>query len=678
MKYCYYCMNESAGDICPHCGRVRTDHTPKPYVISPGTLLNDRYLIGACIGEGGFGITYIARDTLLDIRVAAKEYYPSGVVSRNTTTSEDVLIHSSSKAKKIYDKGIKNFLSEARLLAKFSAEPGIVSVKDFFETNQTAYIIMEYLDGETLKEYLERVNIISYDNAICLLMPVMESLLKLHKSNLLHRDISPDNIMLSDSGIKLLDFGSAREFDYDDEKSMSIVLKHGYAPAEQYRRHGEQGPWTDIYAICAVMYKCITGVVPDSSIDRMYEDTVKPPSALGIEIGKSFEQVLMKGLAIRVEDRYKTIDDLLDAFSLAFDEDDEGQKEAVTVPDPQPAAPAQTSSAPTVIEEPKETYAEWKKRRAQQQKERALEEEKKRQEEKQRNKQWRERFEEEEKFEEEKKREKEEQSKEYQKELDKRGRGKNALSATPMKSLENMDYHTQSQVKSEEKKEEVEEEVKEEVKKEVKVETEINYEELKLKDKKIRATKTCTVYFKCMWRLITAYIIFGVLFGFFDFTLYVDAEKWGGVVFHCAFFVFTAILYFINSRIKSFGLTESDINNAILGTFGYYPGSSFLPKYVDPYNNSLDPVLLNSIYETNFNNLKICFTLGLLTSAFFSIPVITNFMTLYILWGFYSELVSLKRRERKKGNGKSGLIVGIVLVLILKSIIFFLCAVNMQ
>ena len=145
-------------------------------------------------------------------------------------------------------------------------------------------------------------------------MPVFKSLQKIHEKKLIHRDISPDNIMLVDENVKLLDFGAAREF--ADERSFSVMLKHGYAPMEQYRRHGTQGTWTDVYAICATIYKCITGKVPPDAPDMVFEDELKMPSELGIEIEPEFENVLRRGLAIKPDERIQTIDELLDELNL--------------------------------------------------------------------------------------------------------------------------------------------------------------------------------------------------------------------------------------------------------------------------------------------------------------------------------------------------------------------------
>ncbi|MBR6102534.1 MAG: serine/threonine protein kinase [Ruminococcus sp.] len=319
---------------CSACGRELSEYVSPSHTLAQGAMLNHRYLVGGVLGEGGFGITYIGLDTLLQFKVAIKEFYPAGMVNRNNTVSNEVLSISADTARELFSKSREHFLHEARTLAKFTNEPGIVAVRDFFEENHTVYIVMEYLDGITLKSYLKQVGTISSYNTICLLMPVFQSLKKIHEKNLIHRDISPDNIMLVGEAVKLLDFGAAREF--ADEKSLSVMLKHGYAPMEQYRRHGKQGAWTDIYAICATVYKCITGNIPPDAPDRIYEDNLKMPSELGFECSPEFEAVLRHGLAIKAEDRIQSIDQLLDELSKVPDFDlgfDSGTAPAPIMPE---------------------------------------------------------------------------------------------------------------------------------------------------------------------------------------------------------------------------------------------------------------------------------------------------------------------------------------------------------
>lgn len=315
MKYCSKCMNpiEETDVECPFCGTTLNADVPSHH-LAPGTILNNKFMVGAALGEGGFGITYIGRDTKLDMKVAIKEYYPNGYVNRSNTISPAVNSSTSGERKDFFDTGRDRFLREAQILAKFSGSTGIVDVRDFFEENNTAYIVMEYLDGQTLKEYLKNKGTLTPEQTIRLLMPVMESLKKVHTQGLIHRDISPDNIMLVDGHVKLLDFGAARNVSATANKSLSVMLKPGYAPEEQYRSKGDQGPWTDVYALCATMYKCITGITPDDSTQRVFSDELKTPSALGISIDPVIEKALLKGLNVMQKDRYQSIDELLNGF----------------------------------------------------------------------------------------------------------------------------------------------------------------------------------------------------------------------------------------------------------------------------------------------------------------------------------------------------------------------------
>lgn len=301
-NYCFSCMEELGEDsFCPFCNKTSaSDHIY--HHLKPGTILNNNYLVGNCLGEGGFGITYIGRDLVLDTKVAIKEYYPNGYVNRNNMIGPNVVITGSTH-QDFFNKGKERFLQEARSLAKFRGESGIVSVWGYFEANNTAYIIMEYLDGVNLSTYLKQRGVFSPNNIFELMIPIVYSLQKVHETGIIHRDISPDNIMfLKNGSLKLMDFGSARVFT-NDEKEMSVIFKQGYAPEEQYRKTGEQGPWTDVYGLCATMYRCITGRAPENALDRMIKDEIRPPSELGIRITKQHEYVLMFGLEVYHENR---------------------------------------------------------------------------------------------------------------------------------------------------------------------------------------------------------------------------------------------------------------------------------------------------------------------------------------------------------------------------------------
>ena len=302
---------------CPRCGwRPGLDNPPPALPL--GTLLDGRYRLGRVLGHGGFGITYLAWDENLQVRLAIKEYLP-----RNSATRAPdgiTLTVYLSPADEQFSYGLKRFLEEARALARFDQHPGIVSVKAFFRANGTGYCVMDYVEGLTLKQYLAKQpeGRISFEQALRLLFPVMEALRVVHKDGLLHRDVTPDNIYLSRSGrVKLLDFGAARFAFSERSHSLSVILKPGYAPEEQYRSRGQQGPWTDIYSLGATFYRAITGQIPPDALDRLEQDTLIPPSRLGVTISPQQEDVLLKAMAVRAPDRFQSIDAMERAWAKA-------------------------------------------------------------------------------------------------------------------------------------------------------------------------------------------------------------------------------------------------------------------------------------------------------------------------------------------------------------------------
>ena len=282
-----------------------------------GTALNNKYEIIRTLGEGGFGITYLGHNKVLDIPVAIKEYFPQGYAIRTVTQNLTVTITDKTKNSYFSEWKMK-FLAEARMLAKFAHLPGIVNVYDFFEQNGTAYIIMEYLDGITLKKYVEENGPMDTSTFFKRLIPVLTSLEKIHKDGHIHRDISPDNLMLMDDGfLKLYDFGAAREYSDATQSNFSVIIKPGFAPEEQYRSKGDQRAWTDVYSICATIYFAISGVVPDDSLQRAHKDELKKPSELGVNISPKIEKVLLKGMSVKSADRFDTVRPLIDAFEEA-------------------------------------------------------------------------------------------------------------------------------------------------------------------------------------------------------------------------------------------------------------------------------------------------------------------------------------------------------------------------
>ena len=270
----------AAGEtFCSECGRPYGSVETEPFALKPGTILDGKYLVGEMLGQGGFGITYIGFDLLLEQKVAIKEYYPmsTGMVSRENSTT--VVWSSAVMQKSGMEKGFDSFLKEARKMAKLGGIPGVVGVKSVFIQNETAYIVMDFIEGETLLKKLQREGPMDYSTCISLMTPIMQALSEVHKHGIIHRDISPDNIMVqSDGKLILLDLGAAKDLDIQGKdgnvQSSQMVAKHGFSPVEQYGQAGKIGPWTDVYAMAATIYYCCTGVLPPSATDRMIEDTL--------------------------------------------------------------------------------------------------------------------------------------------------------------------------------------------------------------------------------------------------------------------------------------------------------------------------------------------------------------------------------------------------------------------
>ncbi len=339
VQFCPGCLRDAEFEngVCAKCGFDMNGYTVMPHHLVPGTLVKQRYKIGRVLGEGGFGITYIGIDTVLNLKVAIKEFYMSGYVNRNHDASPNVFATLGTH-RDTFEKNREKFLNEARVLAQFYGEAGIVGVRDFCEENGTAYIIMDFLNGVDLKTYLEQKGRLAPEEAVKLLMPVMTSLQHVHAEGIIHRDISPDNIMVMEDGsTKLLDFGAAREISQTDIKSLSVILKPGYAPEEQYRSKGRQGPWTDVYALAATLYKCIVGATPDDAMERMYRDRLPSPAAADAACPIAISNVIIKGLAVRQADRYQDVASFLADLKTAMEDPDNAE----LAPDTREIAPAQ-------------------------------------------------------------------------------------------------------------------------------------------------------------------------------------------------------------------------------------------------------------------------------------------------------------------------------------------------
>lgn len=318
MDYCMHCMKPHSGSgPCPHCSRM-AESAPAAHLLRPGTLLGGRYLLGRAIGQGGFGITYIGRDLTLDLRVAVKEFFPFGFASREADGSVAVI---EQERADFVRTGAQRFLREARILARFSTESGVVNVRDCFEANNTAYLVMEYLEGADLRKVLQE-RLFTPDEIFEKMTPLMDALEKIHAEGVIHRDISPDNIMLLPDGtLKLMDFGAARPSAAGAERSQAVMLKRGYAPPEQYIEGDGDGPWTDIYALCATIYKCITGITPEDSLLRAKADPTVWPSAMDISIRTAQENAIKKGMEPDAAHRFRSIGALKRQLALSADDD---------------------------------------------------------------------------------------------------------------------------------------------------------------------------------------------------------------------------------------------------------------------------------------------------------------------------------------------------------------------
>lgn len=313
---CMRCMSQkdSQQETCPACGFSEKDFVPEKHHLQPHTILKGQYLVGCALGEGGFGITYIGWDMFLHIPVAIKEYFPSGVVIRDQ--GQHTVSVFAGKDEESFLQGRSSFFREAQKVARFDNNVGVVSVKNCFLENGTAYIIMEYISGINLGAYAEvHGGKLTFTETLKLLRTPILTLEELHRASTWHRDISPENLMLAKDGkVKLIDFGSAMESDRE-KKTRVLMIRAGYSPVEMYSSTGEDGPYSDVYSMAATIYKLITGVTPPPATDRLDNDPLVPPSALGVkDISHAQEAALLKGMAVQVKSRYQTMEEFFDGL----------------------------------------------------------------------------------------------------------------------------------------------------------------------------------------------------------------------------------------------------------------------------------------------------------------------------------------------------------------------------
>lgn len=278
-----------------------------PAALPVDTILAGEYIIKNVLGQGGFGITYLAEEYRTNAKVAVKEFFPETMAMRSTPSLE-VRTYTDERLDN-FRFGMNSFLAEAKVLAQFQGNPHIVGVQKYFEENGTAYFVMEYIEGIDFKTYIKQNGgKLVWEEVWKIMSPVMDALDAVHQKGMVHRDVTPDNIFLSKDGtVKLLDFGSARYSLGDRSRSLDVVLKPGYAPKEQYTRRGKQGAFTDVYSVAACFYAALSGYLPPESLDRMEEDNLVLLSARGVRLDQTAEDAIIKALEVRAGDRYQTM-----------------------------------------------------------------------------------------------------------------------------------------------------------------------------------------------------------------------------------------------------------------------------------------------------------------------------------------------------------------------------------
>lgn len=305
---CANCMSEIPSYPCAHCGYGGLHDHELEYALMPGRILNGKYLVGRVLGQGGFGITYIGFDLMLERKVAIKEYFPIKAAGRQGTTSSVLSWTSGEQTAGIRQVGLQSVLTEARKMAKLEAIPQVITVREAFEENNTAYIVMDFAEGETLKNRVLRTGPISWEEAKKLFLPIVEAMEKVHQAGLVHRDISPDNLMISPNGtMKLLDLGAAKDIAGGQNGPSEEVVKNGFSPFEQYTQRGSAGPWSDVYALAATILFGLTGKVPPSALERVSNDTLDWNVPELKAVPKGVRLALRHAMMVQMKDRTQSM-----------------------------------------------------------------------------------------------------------------------------------------------------------------------------------------------------------------------------------------------------------------------------------------------------------------------------------------------------------------------------------
>ena len=310
LSKCAGCMEAFRGYPCPDCGYDPQKSGQAEYALPVETILAGKYLVGRVLGQGGFGITYIGWDLALERKVAIKEYYPSGQVSRQPGTRQ-LTWYTGENARAAQQSGMEMFLKEARKMVRVDAISGVVRVLDLFRENETAYIVMDFVEGETLKNRLKKTGPMDWAQAKDIFLPAIRAMEEVHKAGLIHRDLSPDNLMLTPEGkVTILDLGAAKDLNINTGASSMQVAKSGFSPFEQYTQRGGSGPWTDVYSMAATIYYTLTGKLPPAAIDRVEEDTIDwSLPRLDTLTGTALE-ALKKALAVSAKQRTQSMEEL--------------------------------------------------------------------------------------------------------------------------------------------------------------------------------------------------------------------------------------------------------------------------------------------------------------------------------------------------------------------------------
>lgn len=311
-QLCSSCFAAIKKEPCKKCGFSSDIYVPDKMVLPAGSILMGNFLIGRVLGKGGFGITYQAYDVKYNHIIAIKEYFPVEIALRGA--GETGLMVRDKKSVELFRKGVEKFYKEAGFVSEFSQNPNIVSVYQLFYENNTAYFTMEYLSGITLKDYVCRVGTITAEQAAYIAERIANALVSIHAKSVLHRDVSPDNIMLcSDGSVKLLDFGAARQVFPEGSQLLSVILKPGFAPLEQYMRNGKQGEWTDVYSLGASLFYALTKQIPEDPQNR-FEDDSELQKHMN-DIPPELRSVITRAMEVKYTDRYQSSRDLAGALA---------------------------------------------------------------------------------------------------------------------------------------------------------------------------------------------------------------------------------------------------------------------------------------------------------------------------------------------------------------------------